>query len=107
MFQSPLYLAAEIAARTPAYDSDDGNRVWIHFLPLDCSLLLLGEHIGWDAIWDIVGEDNHRAESGSHKAKSNAAETRNVRMHQWWKDSGSCLTYNPTRVLKFAFVFRP
>lgn len=58
---------------TPGYDLYVRKRMWIHFLAFNCSLLLLGEHIGWNAIWDIIGEDNHRAESCSHKAESNAA----------------------------------
>lgn len=45
----------------------------IRFLPFNCSLLLLGQDIGGDAIRDIIGENNHRTEGYSHKGKRNAA----------------------------------
>lgn len=54
------------------YVSNAGKRMGIHFLAFNHSLLLLGEHIGRDAIRNIIGEDNHRAKGCGHKTKSDA-----------------------------------
>lgn len=54
-------------------DSNSGERLRIHFLAVDRGLLFLGEHIGGNAIGDVVSEDDHRAKGCSHEAKSNTA----------------------------------
>lgn len=56
-----------------SYGLHTGSRLFTHFLPFDCSLLLFGKYISWDAVRDIVGENDHRTKGCSHETKRNAA----------------------------------